>query len=66
MEDLFGPNSSDEESAKKSEEGTNFKEIYEIEKVKLVDIELQIRIFNFHSLNANYVWPGEFEYAIVE
>jgi len=62
MEDLFGPLNSDDEKEENTDP-TGFKEQFEIEDVDILDVKIKIRVFNFHILNANFVWPGNHPFS---
>jgi hypothetical protein len=61
---LFPPDSSDEED---DDDDPNDKEedgcLYEIQTMNLVGKDLQVRQYDYHSHNANQVWPGTFNLA---
>jgi Lysine methyltransferase len=59
---LFPPDSSDEEdNHEDNDDGDGC--LYEIQTMNLVGKDLQVRQYDYHSHNANQVWPGTFNLA---
>jgi hypothetical protein len=56
---LFPPDSSEDDDDDDDRNAVT----YEIQPVELAGIALQIRQFDYHSHNANRVWPGTFQLA---
>ena len=62
--DIFGNADSDNENDNEiSSDPNEFKQKYEIQKIKILDKILTIRQFSWHQTNANQVWPGTFRLA---
>ncbi|XVE97083.1 hypothetical protein REPUB_Repub02eG0280100 [Reevesia pubescens] len=63
---LFSPSSlfaDEEEEASVDEEKTETHQSYEERRHQFPGMELLIREFSFHQLNANLLWPGTFAFA---
>ncbi|KAJ7949970.1 Methyltransferase family protein [Quillaja saponaria] len=62
---LFSPSSlfSDEDDTSRGEENTETQQSYEERRHEFPGMELLIREFSFHQLNANQLWPGTFAFA---
>lgn len=58
---LFPPDTDDEDNNDEGAEPLTL--CYEIQSVELVGRQLSVRQFDFHSHNANRVWPGTFNLA---
>lgn len=63
---LFSPSSlfhDDEDDTSSGEEDTESQQSYVERRHKFPGMELVIREFSFHQLNANLLWPGTFAFA---
>ncbi|CAN1276785.1 Protein-lysine methyltransferase METTL21C [Linum perenne] len=64
---LFSPSAlfaaSDDDDASTDEETTETEQSYEERRHSFPGMELAIREFSFHQLNANLLWPGTFSFA---
>ncbi|XVE62044.1 hypothetical protein DITRI_Ditri06bG0087400 [Diplodiscus trichospermus] len=62
---LFSPSSlfADDEDASVDEEKTDIHQSYMERRHQFPGMELLIREFSFHQLNANLLWPGTFTFA---
>ncbi|KAE9611047.1 putative lysine methyltransferase, S-adenosyl-L-methionine-dependent methyltransferase [Lupinus albus] len=62
---LFSPSSlfSEEDDIPTNDENSDTQEIYVERKHQFPGMELIIREFSFHQLNANLLWPGTFAFA---
>ena len=66
---LFPPDDDDDDNSDDDGEPQQNDNCYEVQSVKLAGMDLQIRQFDYHSHNANRVWPGTFhlaEYLLLE
>ncbi|XWS43845.1 hypothetical protein CRYUN_Cryun16bG0139400 [Craigia yunnanensis] len=62
---LFSPSSlfADDEEVSVDEEKTDIHQSYVERRHQFPGMELLIREFSFHQLNANLLWPGTFAFA---
>lgn len=60
---LFPLDSDDEDNTEEGANDQHNEATYEIQPVDLVDTTILIRQFDFHSHNANRIWPGTFNLA---